>query len=51
MRRPFDKPPNADHGRRTGGRISVAGPFLALVIPTDEEVLIAPDTARVIAGG
>jgi acetate kinase len=42
---------NADHGRQTGGRISVAGPVLALVVATDEEVLIARDTARVIAGG
>jgi len=39
---------NADHGRRTGGRISPAGPVLALVVPTDEELLIARDTARVI---
>src|SRR5580658_323967 len=42
---------NADHGRRTGGRISVVGPVLALVVPTDEELLIARDTARVIAAG
>jgi acetate kinase len=42
---------NADHGRRTGGRISVAGPVLALVVPTDEELLIARDTARVITAG
>jgi acetate kinase len=42
---------NADHGRRTGGRISVAGPVLALVVPTDEELLIARDTALVIAAG
>jgi acetate kinase len=42
---------NADHGRRTAGRISVAGPVLALVVPTDEELLIARDTARVIAAG
>jgi len=41
---------NADHGRRTGGRISQAGPVLALVVPTDEELLIARDTAHVIAG-
>jgi acetate kinase len=43
---------NADHGRRTGGRISVvtgSGSVLALVVPTDEELLIARDTARVIA--
>jgi acetate kinase len=44
-----DASANADHGRRTGGRISVAGPVLALVVPTDEELLIARDTARVIA--
>jgi acetate kinase len=42
---------NAGHGRRTGGRISVAGPVLALVVPTDEELMIARDTAGVIAGG
>ncbi len=41
---------NADHGRHTGGRISLAGPVQALVVPTDEELLIARDTARVIAG-
>jgi acetate kinase len=41
---------NADHGRRTGGRISVAGPVPALVVPTDEELMIARDTAHVIAG-
>jgi acetate kinase len=40
---------NADHGRRTGGRISLPGPVLALVVPTDEELLIARDTARVMA--
>jgi acetate kinase len=27
----------------------VPGPVLALVVPTDEELLIARDTARVIA--
>ncbi len=42
---------NADHGGRTGGRISMAGLVLALVVPTDEELMIARDTARVIAGG
>jgi len=43
---------NAGHGRRTGGRISVvtgSGSVLALVVPTDEELLIARDTASVIA--
>jgi len=29
----------------------VVGPVLALVVPTDEELLIARDTARVIAAG
>jgi acetate kinase len=42
---------NADHGRRTRGRISQAGPVLALVVPTDEELLIARDTARVVVAG
>jgi acetate kinase len=46
-----DAEANADHGRHTGGRISLVGPVLALVVPTDEELLIARDTARVIAGG
>jgi acetate kinase len=46
-----DTQANADHGRRTGGRISLAGPVLALVVPTDEELLIARDTARVLTGG
>lgn len=40
---------NARHGRDTAGRISVAGPVVALVVPTDEELTIARDTARVIA--
>jgi acetate kinase len=46
-----DVPANAVHGRHTGGRISLPGPVQALVVPTDEELLIARDTARVIAGG
>ena len=41
---------NARHGRATGGRISADGPVLALVVPTDEELMIARDTARLIAG-
>jgi acetate kinase len=45
-----DAQANAGHGRETGGRISPAGRVLALVVPTDEELLIARDTARVIAG-
>ena len=46
-----DAQANADHGQHTGGRISLPGPALALVVPTDEELLIARDTADVIAGG
>jgi acetate kinase len=45
-----DAEANASHGRHTGGRISLAGPVQALVVPTDEELMIARDTARVIAG-
>ena len=45
-----DAQANADHGRDTGGRISVPGPVQALVVPTNEELLIARDTARLIAG-
>ena len=39
---------NARHGRDTGGRISRPGTAPALVVPTDEELLIARDTARLI---
>ena len=45
-----DTEANARHGRDTGGRISPDGPVLALVVPTDEELMIARDTARLIAG-
>jgi acetate kinase len=40
---------NAAHGRATGGRISLPGPVQALVVPTDEELMIARDTARLVA--
>jgi acetate kinase len=40
---------NAQHGRATGGRISPDGPALAMVVPTDEELMIARDTARLVA--
>jgi acetate kinase len=39
-----DPQANAGHGRGTRGRISLPGPVLALVVPTDEELLIDPDT-------
>ena len=45
-----DPQANAAHGQSTGGRISRAGPAQALVVPTDEELMIARDTARLIAG-
>ena len=44
-----DPEANAGHGRSTGGRISRPGPVQALVVPTDEELMIARDTARLIA--
>ncbi len=44
-----DPEANAGHGRSTGGRISRPGPIQALVVPTDEELMIARDTARLIA--
>ena len=44
-----DPEANAQHGRATGGRISPDGPVLALVVPTDEELMIARDTARLVA--
>jgi acetate kinase len=44
-----DPEANARHGRNTSGRISRPGPALALVVPTDEELMIARDTARLIA--
>jgi acetate kinase len=40
---------NAVHGRSAGGRISRPGPVQALVVPTDEELMIARDTARLVA--
>jgi acetate kinase len=45
-----DPAANARHGRATGGRISPDGPVLALVVPTDEELMVARDTARLLAG-
>ena len=44
-----DPEANAGHGRSTGGRISRPGPVQALVVPTDEELMIARDAARLIA--
>ena len=43
-----DPEANAAHGRATSGRISRPAPVQALVVPTDEELMIARDTARLI---
>ena len=43
-----DPEANAGDGRATDGRISPDGPVLALVVPTDEELMIARDTARLV---
>jgi acetate kinase len=43
-----DPAANAAHGRTSGGRISIPGPVQALVVPTDEEFMIAHDTARLV---
>ncbi len=43
-----DPAANAAHGRATNGRISLPGPVQALVIPTDEELMIARDTTRLV---
>jgi acetate kinase len=45
-----DPEANNNHGQRTRGRISAPGAVQALVVPTDEELMIARDTARLIAG-
>jgi acetate kinase len=42
---------NARHGRDTQGRISPDGPVVAMVVPTDEELMIARDTARLTLSG
>src|SRR5262249_61660117 len=46
-----DAEANARHGRHTRGRISPDGPAVAMVVPTDEELMIARDTARLTAVG
>jgi len=46
-----DAEANARHGRGTRGRISLDGPVVAMVVPTDEELMIARDTARLTAAG
>lgn len=43
-----DTEANGRHGRDTDGRVSVPGSTVALVVPTDEELLIARDTAALV---
>jgi acetate kinase len=45
----LDPVANADHGSTTGGRISRSERPVALVVPTDEELVIARDTAALAA--
>ncbi|KRF30317.1 acetate/propionate family kinase [Nocardioides sp. Soil805] len=44
-----DPSANAEHGRGTSGRVSREDHPVALVVPTDEELLIARDTAHLAA--
>jgi acetate kinase len=46
-----DPDANDAHGRGTGGRVSLPGPPVALVVPTDEELMIARDTAALVGAG
>jgi acetate kinase len=41
---------NATHGKATGGRISRSVRPQALVMPTNEELMIAMDTAEIVLG-
>lgn len=43
-----DAAANADHGRETAGRVSVSASTVALVVPTDEELVIARDTEALL---
>lgn len=43
-----DTAANAVHGRDTDGRVSQEGAVLSLVVPTDEELVIARDTAELV---
>lgn len=41
---------NAEHGRNHNGRVSLMGRPVALVVPTNEELVIAQDTAAIVDG-
>ena len=44
----IDASANADHGRTRGGRISSGGGPVVVVVPTNEELMIAAETAEVV---
>lgn len=46
----LDAGANAIHGRDSGGRVSESDRPAVLVVPTDEELMIALDTARLTGG-
>jgi len=46
----LDAERNAKHGRGSGCQITRDGKTVALVIPTDEELMIARDTAEIVGG-
>ena len=45
----IDPAANLKHGRETNGRITVESKPQAVVVPTNEELMIALDTAEIIA--
>ena len=44
----LDPSANLEHGRTTAGRISEPGEAIAMVVATDEELLIARDTVQLV---
>jgi acetate kinase len=46
----IDPAANLKHGKETNGRITVESKPQAVVVPTNEELMIALDTAEIIAG-
>jgi acetate kinase len=47
----LDPAANERHGKEQSGRITTSREPLAAVIPTNEELMIAMDTANIIAAG
>ena len=46
----LDVAANANHGRAQGGRITTGTKPQALVVPTNEELMIAEDAERIARG-